>query len=165
MFTVYHANYSNECKKFLSDSSYLIISHDKDYLGDGMYFWGNKNSAGYWLKTKKADAESNIVCADIISDKILDLSDDETNVMLENMYNRIEKFRMQKYGGVIPVGVKLNYLFGSFLKDKYDVIKGIEAKGKKEDAAFLFGSQLTTKSVDIYCVKVTSAISNRKQVS
>ena len=60
-FCGYHANESERCRPFLQNKINLIVSIDREYLGNGMYFWDNKSNAKYWYFEKKERAKAKIL--------------------------------------------------------------------------------------------------------
>lgn len=157
----FHANYTDICEQFMTDKTFLITSEDTDYLGDGMYFWEHKSNAEYWKKTKKKDSTSSIVSAEIDLENMLDLTDDDVCEKVEKIFDNIAKklfnFETKEFGK------KMNCLFET--KDfKYTVIRGREHKDNKKENSFLTGTNMTTQSIDIYCVREPDAIISRKWV-
>lgn len=159
MIKGFHANYKNECQKYINNQDYLIISNDNDYMGRGMYFWEHKSNAEYWRKEKKSDRDSAIVSAEINDKSMLDLTDDDICSYLQKILEKVKK---------LPVrfGRKLDYIFESFPEmNQYNVVKGREHKDKKKENDFLIQTNLTTKSIDIYCVKNICAILKKEWVA
>ena len=156
----FHANYTDECKRFMEDESFLIISSDTDYLGKGMYFWEHKSNARYWKRAKKNNKQSSIVSALIDLENMLDLTDDDVLEILEKCCNKIKKVC-----NTHKLGEKINYILeiGNFPHD-IDVVRCREHKKNKKENSFLRDTNVTAKSIDIYCVKVVDAIKQRKWV-
>lgn len=86
----YHANSAESCGQFLSGE--FNVSHDKTWLGTGMYFWDNKANAVYWLKEKvrKNDIPcieaGMIVQASIDCSHLLDLTDQDVLDKYSNIW-------------------------------------------------------------------------------
>lgn len=167
----FHANDVESCNRFIDDETYMIVSKDNDYLGTGMYFWEHRSNAEYWLESKKNNTNSGIVSADILLGSLLDLTDDEVCKKMANVYTligRAKTIALEKSfkGKPVPFGQKLDYLFEAFSDmSKYDCIRGREIKDKKPESSFLYGSNVSTKSIDIYCVRNVTAITNRNWVA
>lgn len=164
-----HANYIEDCEMFINDPSYLVVSSDVSYLGQGMYFWNHQSNAQYWQVAKKADAPSGIVSAEINTDAMLDITDDDVCKLLAECIAKLDtssrRVLRNKYGGSIRLGKNIDYLFDSFpILQKYTVVKGREYKSTKREATFLIDTKLSTKSVDIYCVRIAAVAVERKWV-
>lgn len=172
----YHVNDKERCLQFINEEDCLIISHDKYWLGCGMYFWDNKNNAKYWLKEKKRkdpDKTYIVVLVNILNDEesVLDLSNRE----VENEMNELWKVYCEKKGENFkqPLGIKIDKLFNFFDElDKIKVIKGIgdyNIKNKKTHK-FVYNDsnnsrpQIKTDLRVIYCVRKVDAIINRKKM-
>lgn len=171
MVNGFHANDTAECKRFINEPDYLIWSQDRDYLGGGMYFWEHKSNAEYWKNAKKSSSESAIVSAEIITDSMLDLTDDDICEMLDKCMNRVNQVKRTKLekeyqDKTIPLGKKLDYLFDGFpLMGRYSVVRGREYKERKSENIFLIGTTLTTKAVDIYSVRKPEVINKKEWVA
>lgn len=123
-----------------------------------MYFWEHQSNARYWRDHKKRARESAIVSAEINLEQLLDLTDDDICSELNRYYERLKDIGVTK-----PLGKKLDYIFEAF-QLSYTVIKGREHKEKKVESPFLARTHITTKSVDIYCVKDVKAIGIKEWV-
>ena len=163
----FHANDKARCEKFLSDYTYLIISEDTDFLGDGMYFWEQQSRAEWWLKEKHKDV---IVSAEIITDDLLDLNDPMVCSKIQHVYERIgsavKNRYIRKYPNMdIQTGVKLNVLFEmcSFYMNTFKVIRGTRVYDI-EEPLFLTNSKLSSRAVDIYCIRAPEVATKRVRV-
>lgn len=161
--TGYHANDKERCSRFIDDESFLIIDDkDTDFLGTGMYFWEHQSRAEWWLKENKKEA---IVKAELDLSKMLDLTDDEKLSYVEKAANLVYSAMIRK--GIKPkqVGLKLDYLFevNKWLSESYETVKAHFYYEKKEESAFLYGSKLTGKCVDIYTVRNNPAIATNRE--
>ena len=169
----YHANDQERCKQFLTDNNFLIICYsDTDYLGTGMYFWNHEADARWWKSHKHKEC---IVKAKINLDAMLDLTDDDVVKSLAKSYERISRaiiIQYEKKAGKKnidlkkAVGLKLDMLYEAFpvYMKKFDVLKGRRDYERKQESDFLFGTKLSTKSLDIYCVKEAGVLSQREAV-
>ncbi len=160
----FHANDKKRCEKFLSDYKYLIISEDKDFLGNGMYFWEYKSKAEWWLKEKHKEV---IVSAEITTENMLDLKDNEICSKVQHLYERMGNAIRSKYIKEYPdmdmqAGVKLNVLFEmcSFYMKNYKVIRATRIYDI-EEPLFLNRTKLSSKAVDIYCVRTPDIVNER----
>lgn len=163
----FHANDKTRCEKFLSNYSYLIISEDTDFLGNGMYFWEQQSRAEWWLKEKHKDV---IVCAEIITDDMLDLNDPVVCSKIQHLYERIGSAVKNRYIKRYPkmdmqTGVKLNVLFESFSSymNAFKVVRGTRIYDI-EEPLFLVNSKLSSRAVDIYCIKTPDVAIKRARV-
>lgn len=163
----FHANDKTRCEKFLSDYSYLIISEDTEFLGNGMYFWEQLSRAEWWLKEKHKDV---IVSAEIITDAMLDLNDPAVCSRIQHLYERIGSAVRNRYIKKYPkmdiqTGVKLNVLFEmySFYMNAYKVVRGTRVYDI-EEPLFLANSKLSSRAVDIYCIRTPEVATKRVKV-
>lgn len=114
---LYHSNKKEECEKFILQEDYLITSEnsrDDIWLGKGMYFWDNMGNANWWNKKqcyRNPDTEYAIVVANAKLNELLDLTDFDIYMKLEELWEKICK-KMKKDSN-IPLGNKLNFLFDS----------------------------------------------------
>lgn len=170
----YHVNDKKRCLKFISDTSYLITSKDKYWLGYGMYFWDNKSNANYWLsekKRKKPKEEYVKTVSNIYIDEemLLDLTDKSCLETLNNLW----KLYCKKIDENIkqPLGVKIDKLFNFFdyLNDNIKVVKGIgdyDIELKKRNyfinVSNSSGPQIKENLKTIYCVRSSTMVVNRK---
>ena len=94
---LYHSNKKYKCKKFISQSDYLIVSeNDKDdiWLGKGMYFWDNKGNVKWWNNKqmkKHPKGSFAIMVANVNLEHLLDLTDIEIYKKLEEVWNAVCK--------------------------------------------------------------------------
>lgn len=161
----FHANDNERCSRFLSENDYLIICKDTDYLGTGMYFWEHKSRAQWWLKEQKKEV---IVCAEIITDNMLDVTDPEIVKMLGNMFSRMDYVIRKKFNNSnisIKAGIKLDTLFETYPKflGIYTLVRG-RRDYPIEEQDFFEGTKLSTKSVDIYSVRSPEIVIKRERV-
>ena len=125
---LYHSNKENECNQFICEKEYLILSKNKRddiWLGKGMYFWDNKGNA-YWWNRKQCKKNPNIqyiiVAANARLDELLDLTDFDVYIKLEELWQNICR-KIQRNSDV-PLGNKLDFLFDiQHFKKKYAIIK------------------------------------------
>ena len=112
---LYHSNKKYKCKKFISQSDYLIVSeNDKDdiWLGKGMYFWDNKGNVKWWNNKqmkKHPKGSFAIMVANVNLEHLLDLTDIEIYKKLEEVWNAVCK--IANLDSDRPLGNKLDYLF------------------------------------------------------
>lgn len=163
----FHANDKTRCEKFLSDYSYLIISEDTAFLGNGMYFWEQQSRAEWWLKEKQKDV---IVRAEIITDNMLDLNDPDVCLRIQHLYERIGSAVRNRYIKKYPkmdmqTGVKLNVLFEMYSSymSTFKVVRGTRIYDI-EEPLFLVNSKLSSRAVDIYCIKAPEVAIKRVRV-
>lgn len=163
----FHANDKERCEKFLSNYEYLIISEDTDFLGNGMYFWEQQSRAEWWLKEKHKDV---IVCAEIITEDMLDLNDPAVCSKIQHLYERIGNAVKNRYIKKYPkmdmqTGVKLNVLFESFgfYMNAFKVVRGTRVYDI-EEPLFLVNSKLSSRAVDIYCIRTPDVAIKRARV-
>lgn len=171
----FHANYTEECERFLSEESYIIDSKtDTEYLGRGMYFWEHRSKAEWWAKTHKTKSASIIVSAELSLENVLDLTDDDICNMLQKMYSYIDKSIVTKIArkrnradSNKAMGIVLDSIFEAFKQQmmQYNIVKAVKIYDKKTESDFLFSSPFTTKSVMILCAKTNAPIGARKKVS
>ena len=169
----YHANDQERCERFLIDDNFLIICYsDTDYLGVGMYFWNHEVDAQWWKSQKHKEC---IVKAKINLDAMLDLTDDDVvdelaelyKQILDSIKNKFEEMAKQKSVNLdTAVGLKLDMLYEAFPvhMKKFDVLKGRRHYNRKPESVFLKRTKLSTKGVDIYCVKDAGVLSQREVV-
>ncbi|UTC44873.1 hypothetical protein [Treponema sp. OMZ 857] len=164
----FHANYKNECERFIDDKEYLIVSSDTDFLGRGMYFWMNYKQAIWWKNTKKKEGgDSLIVSAKVHSKNVLDVTDVDVLNKLERLYSKIRNElskKMQVKHDYIQLGIKLDALFHFFEKDLsvFDCVYGTAENKNRPEHAFLKGTPMTMKTEGIILVKNYKAISDRQ---
>lgn len=169
----YHSNDSERCERFLSDDSYIIeCLTDTEFLGTGMYFWGTESDARWWMREK---SKETIVRAVLNLDNMLDLTDQDVVKLVESALEKIDvikwcekKDKLRKIGknAAEAPGVSLDAVFDSFSSvfGGFNIIKGRQFSQRNE-SNFFFGTKLTTKAVDIYCVKNSDPISEREKVA
>ena len=94
---LFHSNKKEKCDKFISEKDYLILSqnsYDDIWLGKGMYFWDNKGNALWWNKKqsrKKTDEIYSIIAANANLDELLDLTDYDIYIKIEEFWQIICK--------------------------------------------------------------------------
>lgn len=170
----YHVNDKDRCNKFIDDEKYIICSNDTCWLGYGMYFWDNSANAKYWV-TQKKRKEKNIkyigkVKANIFTDKLLDLTDEEVLNTLDRLWEQYcNKENSNKNQ---PLGVKLDKMF-DFYKTIDDNFKVIRIFGKYENSMemdfLVYQTQkhkvnniVTNKIKTVYCVRHYEYACNRE---
>ena len=161
--TGFHANDSSRCSKFISEPDYLIIdANDTDFLGSGMYFWEHQSRAEWWSAEKN---KPSIVKAELDLSSVLDLTDDEKLHFIEQVADKFTTSMNRR--GIKPrqIGLKLNYLFEAYkpLSEMYGSIRARFYYDRKDDSPFLFGSKLTAKCVDIYCIRHDCRLVTQRQ--
>lgn len=171
----FHANYVEECERFLSEESYIIDSKtDTEYLGRGMYFWEHQSKAVWWANTHKKDSAAMIVSAELSLENVLDLTDDDICEMLGKIFSFINKSVVRKIekernctNSRGAMGIILDSIFEAFKSQmsKYDIVKAMKSSDKKPESDFLVSSPFTTKIVTILCAKTNTPIGERKRVS
>ncbi|MCD8221830.1 MAG: hypothetical protein LUD07_06505 [Clostridiales bacterium] len=123
---LYHSNKEDECKRFISEKDYLIVSkNNKDdiWLGKGMYFWDNRGNVDWWNKKQvKRHPEDifSIIVANVNLEGLLDLTDIEIYEKLEELWITICK--KAKLNVNKPLGNKLNYLMDI---EKYSIVYSV----------------------------------------
>lgn len=125
---LFHSNKKAECKKFVENENYLIISEnskDNIWLGKGMYFWDNKGNARWWhnkQKERNTNEEYAITVANVKLDELLDLTDYDVYTTLDKLWSILCNNSKAKLD--MQLGNKLNVLFeyNGFIK-KYAIIK------------------------------------------
>lgn len=125
---LYHSNKEEECKKFISEKDYLVLSknsNDDIWLGKGMYFWDNKGNANWWNKkqsTRKPNEVYVIAAANANLCELLDLTDFDIYIKLEKLWKTVcEKLKQNPN---VPLGNKLNFFFDVCnFEMKYAIIK------------------------------------------
>ncbi len=112
---LFHSNKKEECDKFISSDDYLSISNnnkDDIWLGKGMYFWDNRGNANWWnnkQRNKYPDKDYQIVVANANLERLLDLTDFDIYMKIEELWKSIcKKARLNPN---VPLGNKLNHLF------------------------------------------------------
>ena len=159
----YHANDRKRCSKFVNENSFLVIDvKDTDFLGTGMYFWEHQSRAEWWLEEKNKES---IVKAELDLSKMLDLTDDEKLSYIEKIADLFYASMLR--AGIKPeqVGLKLDYLFevNKWLSESYETVKAHFYYERKDESAFLFGSKLTGKCVDIYTVRGNPEVAKNRE--
>jgi len=108
---LFHSDEESKCKKFIEEENSLIISEnskDDIWLGKGMYFWDNKGNANWW-KDKQESRNKNkrysIVIVNAVLDKLLDLTDFEVYMKMEELWQEICK--LCNLDSNVPVGKNL----------------------------------------------------------
>ena len=168
----FHSNDAERCNRFLSDDTYIIeCRSDTEFLGTGMYFWGTVTDARWWKKEK---GKEMVVSAVLGLNNVLDLTDQDVVRGVERALERIDsskwfgrndsRRRLAGSSKKAP-GVCLDAVFQAFKHPfgKFDVVKGRQLT-TREEVDFLFNTKLTTKAVDIYCVRNANPISEREEV-
>lgn len=171
---LYHCNDIKRCHKFLKDTNYLIATkEDGKWLGSGMYFWDNTGNAEYWFKEKKkkdSDMEFIIVKAQVVLNKLLDLTDKNVCKSMELLWTSY-KNAIHKNDDV-DTGKKINILFDYYqqiFKPEYNVVKVFGQY--RDDNTFIEYNpnskipQPTLGVKCIYCVKAKECIINREEVN
>lgn len=126
---LYHSNKKEKCQKFINNESPLIISEntkDDIWLGKGMYFWNNKGNAKWWNRQQSFrhnNSEYSIIVINaLFKDNLLDLTDFDVYMNLENLWKKFCLLLKYKYD--MPLGNKLDILFDALnFGEKYDLIK------------------------------------------
>ena len=106
---------------------------------------------------------------------MLDLTDNDVVDYLTRFYNRISIAVKKKFENLAKqkkvnldeaVGLKLDMLYEAFPvhMKKFDVLKARRDYDRKQESDFLFGTKLSTKGVDIYCVKEARVLCQREAV-
>lgn len=125
---LYHSDEKNKCKKFVDEENSLIVSgNSKDdiWLGKGMYFWDNIGNANWWKRKQHSRHQSkqySIVAANAVLNNLLDLTDFEVYMKMEELWQQICK--QCNLDSNMPLGEKLNFLFETLdFGEEYDLIK------------------------------------------
>lgn len=125
---LYHSDEEIKCKKFIKERNNLIISgNSKDdiWLGKGMYFWDNLGNANWWKRKqcyRHQNKQYGIVAVNVILDNLLDLTDYDVYVKMEELWKKI--CELCNKDSKMPLGGKLNFLFEAFeFGEEYDLIK------------------------------------------
>lgn len=165
----FHTNDIKTVNKFVSDKK-LAISYDKEYLGEGMYFWDNLSNAEYWAKqrmSKKELKEAKICKANIIlSNPFLDLTDKSTITQTRKLWNlycdKMGEDRKNQFLGTI-----LDILRGYFKEiDEMTVTKGHGNYSHWQTGVFFKGTRdrLDDRTKTIYSVRCSSKLANHSYV-
>lgn len=166
----FHTNEKIKCENGLKNIINLI-SKDKDWLGEGIYFWDNISNAKYWSRKKKREHRNKeilILKGNIYLDCILDLTDKEAReefntLWLKCLKSSNDRDKLEKY----PLGERINYIFelyGSIVEEEVKVIKAIGIY-RNSDRLALF-ENVDRHLLDdiegkiIYCVRGTEKIVN-----
>ncbi len=161
----YHANYNGECKEFVENDSYLIISKDTHYLGTGMYFWDNLDRAEWWLITKKTKGEACIVKAFIDTTSLLDIRHAYALDKIQEMYEIMLKCVKKREPNIkeLKLGEILDIIFEFFEDDlkSYTGIYGTVKNLRRPEHKFLKGTPMTIKPEDMILVKKSIILSDR----
>jgi len=159
----YHANEKIKCDEFIASlGKNLVISQDKQYLGDGMYFWDNSANAMYWKKQKERkrcfDSNVSILSCGIELENMLDLTDEEIIDFLEQQWNKLESHCPSEK--IHNMGWRMNFLFAnSPLMRKIHVVKAhVTYQTESARAGFWQDSYFSFSTRTIYCVKDSRAI-------
>lgn len=155
---LYHSNEEKRCKDFVNKNNELILSEnlkDDIWLGKGMYFWDNRGNAKEW-KCRQCRRNPNtkycIVVANVVSDKLLDLTDVDVYKELDELWKEM----CQKCGWDpdLQLGNKLNVLFEALdFKEKYDLIKVYGKYNKTFNEGFYKFKYNTMKAEPTLAVK------------
>ena len=169
----FHVNDKARCDRFLEDESYLIISNDRYWLGNGMYFWDNNENADYWLneKIRKDNTKEYKVVKAIVytDDEMLDLTTNESQGLVNLLWDKYcEKTGEEKRK---PLGEKLNMLIKFFnILSTTKIIKGVgdyNLDNKKSDCLKnsnkFTGPQIRSYIKIIYCVRDPSIVISRRE--
>lgn len=163
----YHTNSKNKIQKFL-ETKEPIFSNDSYWLGRGMYFWDNLSNACYWKKEKirkkeVVEDELAILNARIEVDleNMLDLTDEETLKMLDNLWNII-RIKGKKKIEKEKLGENLDLIFDMF-EDSFKCYKVVKCLAKyKNDPMknyqFFETTRITIGNRIIYSVKDKNCI-------
>ena len=110
---LYHSNEENKCKEFIEKGNSLLLSgnlKDDIWLGKGMYFGDNRGNANWW-KRKQCDKHPNakygIVAVNAILDNLLDLTDYDIYMKLDELWKQI--CQLSDLNSNVPLGEKLNF--------------------------------------------------------
>lgn len=125
---LYHSNEERKCKDFIEKEGKLILSrNNKDdiWLGMGMYFWDNRSNVKWWNNkqcSRRKGVKYCIVIANVVLNKLLDLTDFDVYMALEELWKNICQKIDLNYD--VQMGNKLNFLFDTMeFQDNYDIIK------------------------------------------
>ena len=95
---LFHSDEESKCKKFIEEENSLIISEnskDDIWLGKGMYFWDNKGNANWWKdkqESRNKDKRYSIVIVNAVLDKLLDLTDFEVYMKMEELGRKFANY-------------------------------------------------------------------------
>lgn len=170
----YHVNDKDRCERFIRDDQYIIFSNDTFWLGYGMYFWDNQTNAKYWV-TQKKRKEKNIkyigkVKANIFTDKLLDLTDEDILNTLDRLWEQY--CNKEKSNKNQPLGFKLDKIFDfyQFIDENFKVIRVFGKYENSEEMDFLvyhtkkdkINNMVTNKIKTVYCVRCCEYVCNRE---
>lgn len=158
----YHVNYQEKCDNFIHGNIPLIISEDTQYLGRGMYFWGNNGNAQYWYNDRKRKEPQEIFCAlkcNILLDKLLDLTNSKIRNKMDKLWLSCKE-QARKAGIKKEAGAQIDYMLNlAKLDGAFTVCK----MHGKYNAPFSTLTEMNSRYMacdvrEIYCVKDAMAI-------
>lgn len=169
---VYHANTKEKIEEFIQGK--LIISchpNDDYWLGEGMYFWDNKDNAIFWNKRRHDDKHTSIAKSQLSFDES-DLID-----LLDRSVRSILRKQIQEICNVVGIdfdlyknkpGAALNLLF-NYLKTvnekTFKVVKGAGYYKNQPTYSLIVDNDnikqahVTGKIKLIYCVRDDNLLS------
>ncbi len=178
VITVYHCNYEDKLTNFILHNR-ICISKDKQYLGDGMYFWKSKRDLEFWkiekIRKRKKNKQHGVVLGvkakiSYNENQILDLTDNEQFKKLEKLKEIfIRADKNEKVQITYNLGEVINRVFNfqdSKVKEFVSAISIVklgvrydDINKKKEEIIGYYSGKLSKNqkiSVDtriMYCVK------------
>lgn len=164
---LFHSDEESKCKKFIEEENSLIISEnskDDIWLGKGMYFWDNKGNANWWKdkqESRNKDKRYSIVIVNAVLDKLLDLTDFEVYMKMEELWQEICK--LCNLDSNVPVGKKLNFLFETLnFEEEYDLIKVYGKYNHTPNKGFFKFDYRSMKSEPTMVIKCIYSIRNEE---
>lgn len=164
---LFHSDEESKCKKFVEKENGLIISgntKDDIWLGKGMYFWDNKGNANWWKnkqQNRNKDKRYSIVTVNAILNNLLDLTDFEVYMEMEELWKQICK--QCDLDSNIPLGKKLDFLFEAFNFGKeYDLIKVYGKYNRTPNKGFFKFDYQSMKPEPTISIKCIYSIRNEK---
>ncbi len=164
---LYHSDEENKCKQFVDKENVLILSgntKDDIWLGKGMYFWDNMGNAKWWNRkqcNRNPNLKYRIAVANVTLDNLLDLTDYDVYMELDNLWKQICK--LCDLDPNVQLGGKLNFLFDSFeFEQRYDLIKVYGKYNGTPNKGFFKFDYNTTKAEPTIGVKCIYSIRNVK---
>ncbi|WP_099299692.1 hypothetical protein [Pediococcus pentosaceus] len=172
---VYHANTEENVEKFIGGS--LIISqhpNDDYWLGEGMYFWDNKDNAVFWNKRRR-DSEHTAIAKSQLAyhdSDIIDMVDTSAIFKLRKQIQKIcnilgLKFSQYKHKPGASLDLLARYLKMNN-RETFKLVRGAAHYDRQPtysitvDDDNIGRSHLTGKVKLMYCVRDDSLLSLRQ---
>lgn len=114
----FHSNYEENLKEFCEKNK-IYISEDTHYLGDGMYFWGNRQDLEFWYNKKLKESTNKKVIKikaqiEYNDDQVMDLTVKEDFEKLLKIFDIISRAHKEKVGtSKLALGQVINKIYYS----------------------------------------------------